>query len=81
MYGDSTHTFSTARRHRINKAKVENSQPKRAQMYAQAMTLIFHDIPSIWLAHAKVPMLARKNADGLFGQPGSNEHWKLVSLR
>jgi len=64
----------------INKAKSENSQAKRAQMYAQAMTLISHDLPNIWFAHAKVPMLVRKNVDGLIGQPDSNEYWELVSL-
>lgn len=65
----------------INKAKTENSQAKRAEMYAQAMTLISKDLPNIWFAHAKVPMLARKNVDGLIGQPDSNEYWELVSLR
>jgi hypothetical protein len=50
-------------------------------MYAQAMTLNAHDIPSIWFAHAKVPMLARKNVDGLIGQPDSNEYCELVSLK
>jgi peptide/nickel transport system substrate-binding protein len=63
----------------INKAKSENSQAKRSQMYAQAMTLISHDLPNIWFAHAKVPMLVRKNVDGLIGQPDSNEYWELVS--
>ncbi|HLY21657.1 MAG TPA: ABC transporter substrate-binding protein [bacterium] len=63
----------------INKAKSENSQAKRAQMYAQAMTLISHDLPNIWFAHAKVPMIVRKNVDGLIGQPDSNEYWELVS--
>ena len=28
----------------LNKAKVENSQAKRAQMYAQAMTLVSHEV-------------------------------------
>ena len=65
----------------INKAKTENSQAKRSQMYAQAMTLISKDLPNIWFAHAKVPMIVRKNVDGLIGQPDSNEYWELVSLR
>jgi peptide/nickel transport system substrate-binding protein len=65
----------------INKAKVETSQAKRSAMYAQAMTLISKDLPNIWFAHAKVPMLVRKNVDGLIGQPDSNEYWELVSLK
>ena len=65
----------------INKAKVENAQAKRAEMYSQAMTLILKDYPRLWFAHAKVPMLARKNVDGLIGQPDSNEYWELVSVK
>jgi len=65
----------------INKAKVENAQAKRAELYAQAMTLILKDYPRVWFAHAKVPMLARKNVDGLIGQPDSNEYWELVSVK
>jgi peptide/nickel transport system substrate-binding protein len=65
----------------INKAKVENTQAKRAEMYAQAMTLISKDVPNIWFAHAKVPMLANKNIEGLIGQPDSNEYWELVYLK
>ena len=64
----------------INKAKTENSQAKRAQMYAQAMTLISHDLPNIWIAHAKVPLLMRKNVEGLIGQPDANEYMELVNF-
>jgi peptide/nickel transport system substrate-binding protein len=65
----------------INKAKTENSQAKRAQMYAQAETLVLNDLRDIPIAHAKVPMLVRKNVQGLIGQPDSNEYWELAYLK
>ena len=65
----------------INNAKVETSQAKRAQMYAQAETFIMNDYRDIPIAHARVPILMRKNVEGLIGQPDANEYMELVSLR
>jgi peptide/nickel transport system substrate-binding protein len=65
----------------LNKAKVETSQAKRAQMYAQAETLVMGDLRDIPIAHARVPLIARKNVEGLTGQPDANEYMELVSLR
>jgi len=65
----------------INKAKVENSQAKRAQMYAQAETYVLRDLRDIPIAHARVPLLMRKNVEGLIGQPDANEYMELVYFR
>jgi peptide/nickel transport system substrate-binding protein len=65
----------------LNKAKVEISQAKRAQMYAQAETLVMNDVRDIPIAHAKVPLIARKNVEGLAGQPDANEYMELVWLK
>ncbi len=65
----------------LNKAKVENSQAKRSQMYAQAETFVMNDLRDIPIAHAKVPLIARKNVEGLTGQPDANEYMELVWLR
>ena len=65
----------------INKAKTENSQAKRAQMYAQAEQLVLDDYRDIPIAHAKVPILMRKNVQGLVGQPDANEYMETVEIR
>ncbi|HLW47232.1 MAG TPA: ABC transporter substrate-binding protein [bacterium] len=65
----------------INRAKVETSQAKRAQMYAQATTLILKDLPRIPIAHARGPLLMRKNVEGLIGQPDANEYMELVYFK
>jgi peptide/nickel transport system substrate-binding protein len=65
----------------INKAKVTVSQPARAKMYAQAEEMLLEDYRDIPIAHAKVPILMRKNVDGLVGQPDANEYMETVSLK
>lgn len=65
----------------INKAKVTVSKAERARMYAQAESMIMGDYRDIPLAHARVPLIARKTIDGLIGQPDANEYMELVSVR
>jgi peptide/nickel transport system substrate-binding protein len=65
----------------INKAKITVSQAERAKMYAQAEQLIVDDYRDVPIAHAKVPILMRKNVDGLVGQPDANEYMETVSLK
>jgi len=65
----------------INKAKVTISQDARAKMYAQAEEMVLADLRDIPIAHAKVPMLMRKNVEGLIGQPDANEYMELVELK
>ena len=65
----------------VTKAKVVTDQNQRAQMYAQAETMVLNDIRDIPLAHASVPLLLRKNVQGLIGQPDANEYMELVWLQ
>jgi len=65
----------------INKAKTETSQARRAQLYAEAETLIHNDYRDIPFAHSKVPLLLRKNVEGLVGQPDGSEYMETVWLR
>ncbi len=64
----------------INKAKLVSDQATRAKMYAQAESMIMADYRDVPLAHARVPLLVRKNVDGLIGQPDANEYMELVSV-
>jgi len=65
----------------VTKAKVVTDQNQRAQMYAQAETMVLNDIRDIPLAHASVPLLLWKNVQGLIGQPDANEYMELVWLQ
>ncbi len=65
----------------INKAKVVTSQAERAKLYAQAETMVINDYRDITIGHGKVPLLMRKNVEGLIGQPDANEYMELVSLK
>ena len=65
----------------INKAKVTSAQAERAKLYAQAEQLILDDYRDIPIAHAKVPILMRKNVQGLIGQPDANEYMETVEIR
>ncbi len=65
----------------INKAKTALSQAERAKMYAQAEQIVLDDYRDVPIAHAKVPLLMRKNVDGLVGQPDANEYMETVSLK
>jgi peptide/nickel transport system substrate-binding protein len=65
----------------INKAKVSTSKTERAKLYAQAETMVINDYRDVPLAHARVPLLVRKNVYGLVGQPDANEYMELVEVR
>ncbi len=65
----------------INKAKVTTSQAERAKMYAQAEAMVMADYRDVPIAHAKVPILMRKNVEGLVGQPDANEYMETVELK
>jgi len=65
----------------INKAKVTSAQAERAKLYAQAEQLVLDDYRDIPIAHAKVPILMRKNVQGLVGQPDANEYMETVEIR
>jgi peptide/nickel transport system substrate-binding protein len=65
----------------INKAKVTVSQAERAKMYAQAEQIVLDDVRDVPIAHAKVPLLMRKNVFGLVGQPDANEYMETVEVR
>jgi len=64
----------------IQKARVETSKDKRAQMYAQAETIALADYRDILIAHSRVPLLLRKGVSGLVGQPDGNEYMETVSV-
>ena len=65
----------------INKAKVAVSQAERAKLYAQAEQMLLNDYRDVPIAHAKVPLLMRKNVEGLVGQPDANEYMETVELK
>ena len=50
-------------------------------MYAQAETMIINDYRDVPIAHARVPLLLRKNVEGLVGQPNGDEYMETVWLR
>jgi hypothetical protein len=50
-------------------------------MYAQAADMIDQDVRDIYIAHARVPVLMRKNVDGLVLQPTANEYMDTVELK
>ena len=50
-------------------------------MYAQAEAMLLDDVRDIPLAHAKVPLVMRKNVEGLVGQPDANEYMETVELK
>jgi len=64
----------------VNRAKVVSGQAARAQLYAQAETMILNDYRDVPIAHSRVPLLLRKNVDGLVGQPNGSEYMETVSL-
>jgi len=65
----------------IAKARVATNQAARARMYAQAETIILNDYRDVPIAHAKVPILLRKNVEGLAGQANGVEYMETVWLR
>ena len=62
-------------------ARTVTSQAERAKLYARVGELAAQDIPMIPIAHAKVPILMRKNVEGLVPQPDGNEYMETVELR
>ncbi|HLJ59624.1 MAG TPA: ABC transporter substrate-binding protein [bacterium] len=65
----------------IAKARGLTSQAERARLYAQAAEMIAQDVRDIYIAYARVPVLMRKNVDGLVLQPTANEYMETVQLR
>jgi len=65
----------------INRARITSVQGQRARMYAQAETMIVDDFRDILIAHGKVPLLMRRNVDGLVPQPSSMEYMETVELK
>jgi len=65
----------------INKAKAVTNQGQRARMYAQAEQMIMADYRDVPIAFGKLPLLTRKNVDGLIGQPNSIEYLETVELK
>ncbi|HYM70296.1 MAG TPA: ABC transporter substrate-binding protein, partial [bacterium] len=65
----------------IAKARGITSQAARARLYAQAAAMIAQDVRDIYIAYARVPVLMRKNVDGLVLQPTANEYMDTVQLK
>lgn len=65
----------------INRAVAVTNQPGRARLYAQAAEMVARDIPDIYMAYARSPVLMRANVDGLVLQPTANEYVETVSVR
>jgi len=65
----------------IAKARTVTSQTDRARLYAQAAEMIDQDVRDIYIAHARNPVLMRKNVDGLALQPTANEYVETVGLK
>ena len=62
----------------ISKARIVSDQEQRAKMYAQAEEMIMADFRDVLIAHAKLPLIMRKNVDGLVGQLSSMEYMETV---
>jgi peptide/nickel transport system substrate-binding protein len=65
----------------IAKARTVTSQTDRAKLYAQAAEMIAQDVRDIYIAHARVPVLMRKNVVGLALMPTANEYVETVELK
>jgi len=65
----------------VAKARTLPSQAERAKVYAQISEIAAQDVRDVPIAYARVPLLERKNVDGLIGQPDANEYMELVSLK
>jgi peptide/nickel transport system substrate-binding protein len=65
----------------VQKARTLNSQAARAKVYAQIADIVYHDVPQVPIAHAKVPVLMRNNVEGLVPQPDGNEYMETVVVR
>ncbi len=65
----------------VAKARTISNLAERAKMYAQASELVAQDIPNIPIAHARGPLLLRKNVDGFIPQPTTTEYMEQVVLK
>ena len=65
----------------IATARGTTNQGQRARMYAQAADMIDQDVRDIYIAYARVPVLMRKNVDGLVLQPTANEYMDTVEVK
>jgi peptide/nickel transport system substrate-binding protein len=65
----------------VKQARTVTGQAERAKLYAQIAEVAAQDIPMIPIAHAKVPLLMRKNVEGLVPQPNGNEYMETVELK
>jgi peptide/nickel transport system substrate-binding protein len=65
----------------VAKARTLTSQAERAKLYARIAEIVYEDIPQVPIAHAKVPILMRKNVEGLVPQPDGDEYMETVVVR
>ena len=65
----------------VKQARTLTSQAERAKLYARIGDLALQDLPMIPIAHAKVPILMRRNVEGLVPQPDGNEYMETVELK
>jgi peptide/nickel transport system substrate-binding protein len=65
----------------LNKGRTVSNKAERAKIYAQVAQIAYDDYRDVPIASAKVPILMRKNVDGLVGQPDANEYMETVSLK
>jgi peptide/nickel transport system substrate-binding protein len=65
----------------LAKARTVSGKGDRAKLYARVAQIAYDDYRDVPIASAKVPILMRKNVEGLVGQPDANEYMETVSLR
>jgi peptide/nickel transport system substrate-binding protein len=65
----------------VGKARTVSSKSERAKIYGQMAQIAYDEYRDVPIASAKVPILMRKNVDGLVGQPDANEYFETVSLK
>lgn len=83
-YDANTANFSYNNPHLVSlitRAVAVTNQAERAHMYAQAAEMVAQDIPDIYIAYARSPVLMRANVNGLVLQPTANEYAETVSAR
>jgi peptide/nickel transport system substrate-binding protein len=65
----------------VVKARTLINKADRAKAYSQIADITYDDVRDIPLAHARVPLLMRKNVFGLVGQPDAMEYMETVELK
>ena len=63
------------------KARPLNSPQERAKRFARIAEIVYGEVPQVPIAHAKVPIVMRKNVEGLMPQPDGNEYMETVQLK